>query len=189
MANADTPRGARPVYSGNGGSWNGNTMLCALLAADGTATFVGDFVKLSGTADATTGAPSIAQAAATDPIFGCIVGFQPDLTNLNLNYRLASTLRYAYVCIDKDVIYEMQEDSVGNNLAITEVGLATDIVVGSGSTVTGASAMELDSSDTATAAGQVRILGLVRKPDNEIGANAKWLVQIAEHQLNSATDV
>jgi hypothetical protein len=189
MPNADIPRGARPVYSGNGGPWNGNTMLCAIPATDGTATFLGDFVKLSGTADATTGVPTVIQAAATDSLFGAIVGFQPDLTNLNLNYRLASTLRYCYVCIDKDVIYEMQEDSVGNNLAVTEVGLATDIAVSAGSTVTGASGMELDSSDTATAAGQVRILGLVRKPDNEIGTNAKWLVQIAEHTLNSATDV
>lgn len=189
MPNADNPRGARPVYSGNGAAWNGNTFLCAIPATDGTATFVGDFVKLSGTADATTGVPTVIQAAATDTLFGAIVGFEPLPTNLELNYRLASTLRYCYVCIDKSTIYEMQEDSVGNNLAVTEVGLATDIAVSAGNTVTGQSGMELDSSDTATAAGQVRILGLVRKADNAIGTNAKWLVQIAEHTLNSATDV
>lgn len=189
MANADNPRGARPVYSGNGAPWNGNTFLCAIPATDGTATFVGDFVKLSGTADATTGVPTVIQAAATDTLFGAIIGFEPLPTNLELNYRLASTLRYCYVCIDKSTIFEMQEDSIGNNLAVTEVGLATDIAVSAGNTVTGQSGMKLDSSDTATPAGQVRILGLVRKADNAIGTNAKWLVQIAEHTLNSATDV
>lgn len=190
MANADIPRGARPVYSGNGGPWNGNTMLCAIPASDGTATFVGDFVKLSGSSDSTTGVPTVIQAAATDALLGAIVSFVPDVTNLGLNYRTASTLRYCQVCVDPDVIYEMQEDSVGNDMDANMVGLSTDIAVGSGNTVTGASGMELDSSDTATAAGQVRILGLVRRADNAIGTNAKWLVRINEHQLNAyGTDV
>ena len=185
MANADIPRGARPVYSGNGGPWNGNTMLCAIPAADGTATFVGDLVKLNGSS--LGGIPYVIQAAATDALLGAIVGFEPDRTNLALNYRLASTLRYCYVCADPDVIYEMQEDSVGNNLDDDMVGLSTDIVVGAGNTVSGASGMELDSSDTATALGQMRIVGLVRREDNAIGANAKWLVRINEHQLNAQT--
>lgn len=189
MANSDTPFGARPVYNGNGTPYTGNSILCAIPATDGTATFVGDFVKLAGSADATTGVPTVAQAAATDALFGVIVGFEPNRDNLALNYRVASTLRYCYVCADKGVMYEMQEDSVGNNLAVTEVGLGCDIVVGSGNTVTGASGMEIDSSDTATAAGQVRIMGLVRRPDNAIGANAKWLVVINEHNLNATTDI
>ncbi len=189
MANADTPFGLRPVYNSNGSPYNGNAILCAIPASDGTATFVGDPVKLAGSADSTTGVPTVAQCAAADAIFGVIVGFEPDRTDLTKVHRAASTLRYCYVCVDKGVVYECQEDSVGNNLAVTEVGLATDIVVGSGSTVTGFSGVELDSSDTATAAGQLRILGLVRKPDNEIGANAKWLVVINEHNLNATTDI
>ena len=189
MANADTPFGLRPVYNSNGSPYNGNALLCAFAAGDAVAAFVGDPVKLTGTAEAVTGIPIVAQCAATDAIYGVIVGLEPNRADLTLNYRVASTVRYAMVCVDKGVMYECQEDSVGNNLAVTEVGLATDIVVGTGSTVTGFSAVELDASDTATAAGQLRILGLVRKPDNEIGANAKWLVVINESQLAVTTDV
>lgn len=189
MANVDSPFGARPVYNGNGSPWNGATQLCAIAAGDATATFVGDWVKLAGSADSTTGVPTVVQAAAGDALYGVIVGFEPNLSDLTLNYRAASTLRYCHVCTDRDAIYVMQEDSVGNNLAVTEVGLSTDIVVGSGNTTSGKSAMELDSSDTATAAGQLRIMGLYRSADNEIGTNAKWLVRINESQLDADTDV
>jgi hypothetical protein len=69
------------------------------------------------------------------------------------------------------------------------VGLATDIAVGSGNTTTGISAMELDSSDTATGAGQMRILGLVRRGTNALGSYAIWRCMINEHQLRTGTDV
>ena len=189
MPNANTPFGLRPVYNSNGSPFNGGSLLCAFAAGDAVAAFVGDPVKLTGTAEAVTGIPIIAQAAATDAIYGVIVGLEPNRADLTLNYRVASTIRYAMVCVDKGVMYVAQEDSVGNNLAVTEVGLATDIVVGTGSTVTGASAVQLDSSDTGTAAGQLRILGLYRSADNEIGTNAKWLCVINESQLAVATDV
>jgi len=189
MANANTPFGLRPIFNSNGSPYNGNALICAFASGDTAAAFVGDLVKLTGTAEATTGIPIVAQCAATDAIYGVIVGFEPNRADLTLNYRAASTVRYAMVCVDQGVMYVAQEDSVGNNLAVTEVGLATDIVVGTGSTVTGASSVMLDSSDTATAAGQVRILGLYRSPDNEIGTYAKWLVRINESQLSVATDV
>jgi hypothetical protein len=187
MANADSPKGAIPVYNSNGSPWTGSTVLCAIPASDGTATFRGDFVKLAGSSDSATGVPTVIQAAATDRLYGAIVGFVPDHNDLTKNHRVASTLRYCMVAAGPDIIFEMQEDSVGNNMDADMVGLATDIVVGSGNTATGWSAMELDSSDTATAAGQVRILGLVRKADNEIGANAKWLVRINEHHVDAFT--
>lgn len=189
MANANTPFGLRPVYNSNGSPYNGNSTLCAFASGDTVAAFVGDPVKLTGTAEAGTGIPIVAQCAAADSIHGVIVGFDPDRSDLTKNYRAASTARYAMVCIDKGIMYVAQEDSVGNNLAVTEVGIATDIVVGTGSTITGASAVQLDSSDTATAAGQVRIMGLYRSPDNEIGTNAKWLVTINERQLDATTDI
>lgn len=188
MPNANTPFGARPLYNTNGTSYTGNSLLCAIPASDGAATFLGDFVKLGGSSDATTGVPTVVQAAATEALYGVIVSFEPLRTNLELNYRAASTLRYCYVCVDKGVMYEMQEDSVGNNIDANMVGLAVDIVVGAGNTVTGVSAMQIDSSDTATAAGQVRLMGLVRREDNAVGTNAKWLVVINESQLAVTTD-
>jgi len=71
------------------------------------------------------------------------------------------------------------------------LGLQTDITVGTGSTSTGKSAMELDSSDTATALGQCKLLGVVDREDNALGTNCKWHVLIVEHEMNLAytTDI
>jgi hypothetical protein len=96
---------------------------------------------------------------------------------------------YCLVVDDPDVIFEIQEDNVGNDIAATMVGLSTDIAVGAGDTATGKSGMELDSSDTATAAGQCKILGLSNKEDNALGTDAKWDVLIIEHEMRSSADV
>ena len=96
---------------------------------------------------------------------------------------------YCLVVDDPFVIYEIQEDSAGNSITAAMVGMSTDIVVGTGSTTTGKSAMELDSSDTATPAGQCKILRLVNREDNELGNYAKWEVTIIEHEMLSSTDV
>lgn len=197
MANSDTPFGFKPVKHLTGAPWNGKVNTYYVPSTDGTAMFKGDAVKLAGAADTTGKYPTIAQAAATDAICGVIVGFgdnpyvmtHPDTPNRD--YRPASTAMYAFIVDDPFVVFEVQEDSVGNSITAAMVGLATDIVVGTGSTTTGRSAMELDSSDTATAAGQCRIMRLVDREDNALGDYAKWEVLIAEHQfLNTiSTDV
>lgn len=197
MANLDTPFGFKPVKHLNGAPWNGKANVYYIPNTDNTAVFVGDAVKLAGSADATGKFPTIAQAAATNAICGVVIGFadnpyvgvNPDYPNRR--YRPAATAMYAFVVDDPYVIFEVQEDSADNSITADMVGLATDIVVGSGSTTTGRSAMELDSSDTATAAGQCRIMRLVNRDDNELGNYAKWEVLIAEHQyLNTiSTDV
>jgi hypothetical protein len=197
MANSDTPFGFKPVKHLSGSPWNGKANVYYIPASDGTAVFKGDAVKLVGAADATGKFPTVAQAAATDAICGVVIGFadnphvmiHPDTPNRD--YRPADTAMYALVVDDPYVIFEVQEDSVGNSITAAMVGLATDIVVGSGSTSTGKSAMELDSSDTATAAGQCRIMRLVNREDNALGDHAKWEVLIAEHQFLStiSTDV
>jgi hypothetical protein len=96
---------------------------------------------------------------------------------------------YCLVVDDPFVIFEIQEDSVGNSITADMVGLSTDIVVGSGNTNTGLSGMELDSSDTATPAGQCKILRAVDREDNALGDHCKWEVTIIEHEMLSATDV
>lgn len=186
---ADRPNGFTPVRHLSGAPYNGQVNRYCFLAATGTACFVGDLVKLTGTAH-TDGTAEIAQAAAGDACIGVVVGFEPDYSNLNTRYRLASTLRFAFVADDPQLIFEAQEDSDGNNLAATEIGLCTNVVVGTGSTTTGNSAMEIDSSDTATdAAGQLRIMGLVKREGNAYGTNARWEVMIAEHSYNGGTAV
>lgn len=186
MANTDRPNGLRPVRHLNGSPWNGAVRRCYVPSSDGTAIFVGDAVKSAGSADA-DGVPTVAQAAAGNAIRGVVTGIEVLGSDLETLYRAASTARYVYVCEDPDVVFEIQEDSVGGALAATDVGNNADIVVGSGSTTSGASGMELDSSTKATTAAQLNILALVQRPDNEIGTNAKWEVFINEHEFGSTT--
>lgn len=185
MANVDRVNGLRPVAHRNGAPYTGAANRYYVPSSDGTAIFVGDAVKSAGSADS-DGVPSVAQAAAGDAIRGVVVGVEP-VTDESTSYRAASTERYVFVADDPDLVFEVQEDSVGGDLAATDVGSNADIVVGSGSTTTGTSGMELDSSTAATTAAQLRILGLAQRADNEIGTNARWLVSINEHELTSTT--
>jgi hypothetical protein len=195
MSNLDRPAGFKPVKHLNGSPYNGQANVYYIPATDATATFIGDAVKSAGAADTLGMYPTVQQAAAGETIRGVIIGFglspevmgNPD--NVNMKYRAASTAMYCLVVDDPTVIFEIQEDSVGNTITAAMVGLSTDIVVGSGSTTTGKSGMELDSSDTATAAGQCKILRAVNRPDNELGDHCKWEVLIIEHEMLSSTDV
>lgn len=198
MANLDTPFGFKPIKHLNGCCWNGQANVYYIPSTDNTAVFVGDAVKSAGSADGTGKYPTVTQATAGAAVRGVVIAFSdspfvmihPDTPNRM--YRPAATAMYCLVVDDPQVIFEVQEDSVGNNLAATEVGLSANFVVGSGSTSTGRSAMELDSSDTATDGyGNCRILRLVNREDNELGANAKWEILFGEHELGLtiSTDV
>jgi len=195
MANVDRICGFKPVGHLNGNPWNGKARMYYIPATDATAVFIGDAVKSAGSADSTGKYPTVTQAAADETIRGVVVGFcdQPfvalDTTNLNRAYRPASTAMYCLVVDDPDVIFEIQEDNASNDMDADMVGLSTDIAVGSGDTSSGKSGMELDSSDTATAGGQCKILGVSNKEDNALGAHCKWDVLIIEHEMRSSTDV
>ena len=77
------------------------------------------------------------------------------------------------------MIFDIQEDSVSSNIAKTDVGEFCNIIVAAGSTATGISKMELDSSNARTG-DQCRIIGLAPYVNNEIGTNAIWRVTINE---------
>ena len=195
MANSDAPSGFKPIKHLNGNPWNGKVNVYYIPATDATATFIGDAVKSAGSATPDGLYPTVTQAAAGDAIRGIVVGFsdQPYVSvntdNLNEKYRAASVARYAFVVDDPDVIFEVQEDSVGGSIAAASVGLSCDFVVGSGSTVTGKSGMEIDSSDVGTAAGQFKLLRVSNKVGNELGDYCKWEVLFREHEMLAATDV
>jgi hypothetical protein len=185
MPNVDAPNGLRPVKHLDGSPFSGTANRYFVPATDSTAIFVGDAVVSAGSADA-DGIPTVAQASAGGNLLGVVVGIEPE-TDESLNYRAASTARYVFVADSPDVVFEIQEDSDGGAIAATAVGNNADLVVGSGSTATGTSGMELDSSGVGTAAAQLRILELAQRPDNEIGTNAKWLVMLNEHERKSTT--
>lgn len=192
MANTARVNGFRPVKYLNGAAWNGQVTRYSIPAGDGTATFVGDLVKLSGTADG-EGVRGVIQAAASDPVIGVIVGFEYDPTNLNTpQYRAGSTLRYALVVDDPNVIFEAQEDGDTDPLEMADAGLNVNFVVGAGSTTTGASGMQIDSNTEAVSATlPLKLIEPVKRPDNELvsagQANTRWLVKINNHQLASHT--
>jgi len=181
MANADNPFGFRPVSTITGGDWKGKVMRVCIPAADGTATFIGDGVVMTATATTDGTTPPVVQAAAGGNIDYVIVSFEPDYANEDLTtlYRKASTLRYAQAVPVQGMIFEIQEDSVGGSIALASINEFCDIVVGTGSTATGISAMELDSSNAATGDG-CRLIGLATYPDNELGNYAIWRVTVNE---------
>lgn len=183
MANVNRPNGARPVLTPQG-SLQVNKYYCTT----GNAVFVGDFVKSGGTTDA-DGVPTAVIAAAGDTLRGVVVGVIPETAD-SLIYRASSTNRYLLVADDPNQVFEIQADNGGAVLALVDVGENADILVTGGSTTTGQSATELDSSTHNTTSAQLRILGFVQRPDNTPASNyAKVLVKINEHELASTTGV
>ena len=182
MANVSRKRGFVPIRNLNGSPYNAQVMMFLCSASDeSTALFVGDVVEFGGTAGAAgkvvsgmdmEGVPTVIHSTKTttrDAIAGVIVGFIQDQT-LPKKYNPASTDRVVLVEVGPDVVYEVQEDGVGNNIAATAIGSNIAQVSGAGSTVTGMSAYALDSSDTATTSTYPwRLLGLVKRPDNALG--------------------
>ena len=193
MANVSRVNGFRPVGHLSGANWNGKVRKYWIPAADGTATFVGDLVNLNGSADA-DGTPGVDQATASSVPCGVIVWFEPNPSDLTQNYRPASQNlasqgagRWCYVADSPDLVMEAEEDAVGGTIPVTDAGLNVSPIVGSGSTTTGQSGMAIDSSTTDTTSTlTLRLLGWVKRPDNEVGvANAKMLVGFNVHQYGS----
>lgn len=189
MANPDSAFGAVPIKHIDGSPYSGMVNEYVIPSSNGTATFINDLVKHNGDADA-EGVPQVIQATAgATTLLGAVVGFRADPSNLGLQYRTASTTRYVLVADDPDIVYKMQEDSDTSTLAATDVGANCDIVVAAGSTVTGVSAMEIDSNTNSSSAANVRILRLYRDQNNAIGTNAIWEVLINEHFYKTTTGV
>ncbi len=199
MANADTPFGLRPIRHRNGAPYNGavNPYYCNSTYA--TALFLGDpvdivaggsnaaIVSVPGAGDFAIGTlPEIEASAAAGIIMGIIVSFSADPTALENVHRLASTERVAWVCDDPDVIFEVQSDGI---MAATQMGLNASIIVAAGSTTTGLSGVELDSTTEATTAGlEFKIIRAVNRLDNDITlANGKMEVLINLHRLSQGT--
>lgn len=182
MANIDAPKGFVPIRHLNGSPWNGQTRVFLIPSTDATAVFVGDLVKIAGSAG-TAGTVvngldcegmqtcALATAGTTgQDLIGAVVGFLPDPTALQNKYRLASTNRIALVVADYDVVYEAQEDAVSSNLAAADIGLNIPYSTTAGNTTTGVSKMALVSASKATTATlPLKLLGLVKRPDNAFG--------------------
>jgi len=181
MANLNVAFGLKPVRRAHGAPANFNVREYYVPSTDATALFIGDPVILAGSADATLTAPTVTRATAAggNRITGVVVGFRPNDAIIAAGYRAASTNAYVLVTDDPDQLYEIQDDSVGGNLAAADIGLNADLVAGTGNTPTKKSGFMLDTSTKATTNTlQLRIVGLQDRADVEVGANAKVLVRL-----------
>jgi len=153
MANPTGAFGLRPVRYLNGSPWNGATVKCYISASYGTALFIGDPVLINPTAahrEASGKYPTIAASAGTDGtiVLGAIVSFDPLVTDLTKQYNPASTERYANVCMDPNVVFEIRGDGGGTPTDVFVWSNAAMIATGAGSTITGLSGFHLDEGTT-----------------------------------------
>jgi hypothetical protein len=201
MANVDTPFGLKPVRHRMGVPISATIHPYYVSGDYATALFIGDpVIKVAGgsntAAVSAPGAgafaigtlPSIEKATAGDgnKITGVIVGFAADPDNLTLKHNPASNERIAYVCDDPFVVFEIQADGA---IAAASVGLnAVLIYTHAGSTTTGLSGVELDTTSDAPAAdatNQLLILRAVNREDVDTTlTHAKVEVLINQHTEN-----
>ena len=174
MANVDAAFGLRPVGGLDGSPYNGATITCAIPASDSTATFIGDPVKLSGAGVTVDGAtyPGVIQGTADAEFFGVVTSFDYDPADLTKQYRVASTLRLCSVVPALDALFAVQADE---DIEVADIGSSVDFVnstnvLTAGSTATGLSGVEIDSSDVGTGANCL-ILGVLNAPDNDLASN------------------
>jgi len=170
MANVDAARGLQPLTSPNG------TIRCniyPITVAYGTSLFRGDPVLM-------TTAGTIEIATTTVQLGAAIGFFDADMVPINYYVGSTATQAYALVADDPNQEFVIQEDE---GLAITDMFGNGTFTTGTGSSVTGESAYELDGSSVdATAANPIRVLRLHAVQGNALGADAKVVVSINNHQ-------
>lgn len=193
MANANRPSGASSIKRLDGAPWTGRLNLYYIPSTDGNAYSIGDPVASSGSGSA-SGVPgvTIATGGTGNAIRGFIMtaggtiqgGPFVDPANLALTVIPATKTQnyWVGVCDDPWIMIEMQEDSVGNNLAATDIGSNINLVAGTNNGYM--SGWMLDSSTVATGSTlQMKLYALVQRQDNAIGTYAKWLALVNNHEL------
>jgi hypothetical protein len=190
MANIDAAFGLRPIAK-VGSAPGGTTGTTKYSIADNqsTAIFTGDPVKYK--SDGT-----VEVATAGDASCGVFMGcFYTDPTTSKPTYKnyfpasLSPGDAIAFVADDPDQLFIAQQDSDSSNIVAADLNLNADLVFGSGSTSTGISGVEIDSSSkNTTATLQVRLVDFYDIPSNDATANNSVLVvKINNHQLGSHT--
>jgi hypothetical protein len=194
MANTSKPSGLRPIRHLSGSPWNGAISMYYHSTAQTAAVYKGCLMTSdSGLAAPTCGPDplglyqSIMMAADDEPgligvawTFGSIPELAAQVSNLNaVNYCAASTGMYIGVIDDPTVIYEIEGNS--GTWVSSNIGDNCDTSNNAaGSTATGRSTCVADHSSVAASTAQLRVLRVVNRPDNAIGAYNKLEVMIAE---------
>jgi hypothetical protein len=190
MANIDAAFGLRPIAKvGSAPGGTTGTTKYSIGDNQSTAIFTGDPVKYKN--DGT-----IEVATASDALLGVFMGcFYTDPTTGKPTYRnyfpasLSPGDAIAFVADDPDQMFVVQQDSVGSNLVAADLNLNANLIFGAGSTTTGVSGVEIDSSTGAvTATHQVRLIDFYDIPSNDATANnSELVIKINNHSLNGGT--
>lgn len=91
----------------------------------------------------------------------------------------------AYVYDDPYIVYKVQSDG---SPAQTNIGNCADVAADAGSTTTGQSGFQLNSS-MGTGTATCKLIGLFESPENAFGANAVMEVLINEHILKDSDGI
>lgn len=171
MSTTAAPYGLIPVKKVGGQPYVNASNTYKIASGYATSIFNGDVVKLAspgGTVQKDTGTTTATPIGVfvgcsyTDPVYG--LTFR--------NYWPASTVAadaVAYVVDDPDVIFKIQGDGLGTIYGQESIGTNAALVQTAGSTVTGKSAVALDSSTVATTAAlPLKIVGFDRSPLNAL---------------------
>ena len=184
MANKDAAFGGRPIRHLTGGIIRSNEY--KMVYEYGANVFTGDFVKLAATG-------YVQVAGAGDRLLGVFGGCSytaSDGSKVFKRYWPTGTATLnngdvtAYVYDDPNIVWAIQSSGSAD---FNDIGSLADIVAGTGSTVTGQSAFEINSS-TGQASANLRILGLYNEPKNAYGTNGVLEAVIHEHELNQHID-
>lgn len=190
MANIDAAFGLRPIAKvGSAPGGTTGTTKYSIGDNQSTAIFTGDPVKYKN--DGT-----VEVATASDALLGVFMGcFYTDPTTGKPTFRnyfpasLSPGDAIAFVADDPDQMFVVQQDSVGSNLVAADLNLNANLIFGTGSTTTGVSGVEIDSSTgAATATHQVRLIDFYDIPSNDATANnSELVIKINNHSLNGGT--
>ena len=192
MANIDAPFGLRPIAK-QGSAPGGTTGTTKYRISSGaSALFTGDPVKLKsdGSIEVKGGAGAIT-GAISGVFMGC---FYTDPTTSKPTFRnnypdgLAATDAIAFISDDVNQLYIAQQDA--NDIGAADLGNNAEMVMAAGSTTTGMSRAEIDSSTAATgnATYMLKILDFYDTPSNDTtAANSVLVVKINNHQLAAST--
>lgn len=184
-SNVNRPYGLIPVGHLDGSPFNGAIRTYFVPASDNTAIYLGDPVRIAGSADS-EGIPTATRAAAGEAFVGTMVGMDYIPSDLFTQYRQGGVARYIHVAEGKDVVYKVRTSGA---VAAANIGQNADIVLGTGNNTTGISGVTLDVSTFGTGTAQLRTLRLLQNWDSGFGSFAELEVIINEHQLDQATGV
>ena len=198
MANVNQPKGFVPSRYQNANPYTGAANLYCVPSSDGTQINVGDPVSTVAGSDA-NGIPYVTKATGTAGPRGVVVGVlpagynNPSLVGVNLDLTIqnipATKTKAYYILVadDPDILFEVQDDGL-SALTSTAANKNASFTVANPTSPGQNSASVLSTASIGTVNTlNLKLVGLVQKPNNTFGVNALWLVKWNLHEFNSPT--